>query len=301
MKASVYDTVKQALLTNARRMSRLHQAEIERWRPVKAKDTDFIPGYIPYIGVDYFRRRTGGRRILTYALSQNLRKDDSFACRWAQDWQHGSGDLALDRQNRAFAEKRGRASMHPFDTGHIPILAAILRWVAEDDTGRCRHSIYPEMAATNLSKFSFRTKDGRKTTDSPESLRACWEWFSRREVELLRPDYILCCGNHVYRIVSHAISAEFSSASTCPKVIRISFPSAQVINSHSRHYAKAARRGDLRAADIKKMMPADDLRLCVKRGTKNEMPLADVICRDEFYFAAMAERMARACQKDSGA
>ena len=298
MDPDVYDTAKQTLLTNARRMSRLHQAKIEQWRPVKAKDTEFIPGYVPYIGIDYFTGSTGGRRVLAYALSQNLRKDDSFACRWAEDWRHSSGDLALDRQNRAFAEKKGRASMHPFDTGHIPVLAAILRSVAGDDTGRCRHSIYPEMGATNLSKFSFRTKGGRNTTDSLESLRACWEWFSRREVQLLRPDYILCCGGDVHKIVSQAISAECSSESTCPTVIQISFPSARVIN---RYYRKPPRRGHLRAADIKKMMPADDLGLCVKRGPKNEMPLADVICRDEFYFAAMADRIAGACQKDSGA
>ncbi len=267
----------QALLDNARAMSAEHQAEIEAWNPVKAGGREFIPGYIPYIGCDYFRLPSGGPRILAYALSQNVRETDDFARQWAHDW-----DKGLDRQN----QERNWAAMHPFDTGHIPILASLLRSQVLGRKPKGEESIYREIAATNLSKFSFRSSDGKRTTDNETSLRRCWEWFSRLEVEKLDPDFILCCGERVYAIVRE----ELLNVSQRPTVIRVAFPSLLVINRHY-HRSKPFRAEHLRAEDLLELVSAADGDRPVDHG----QTIAQIIERDAYYFAEMLVRMVSQC------
>jgi len=278
------ESVRQALMDNARRMSIDHQEEIEGWDPVKAGG-DFVPAYIPYIGADYFSPRTRGCRILAYALSQNIRKTDGFAAEWARDWKEGNGTVALDRQNQS-----GGAAMHPFGTGHILILASLLRSLALGRKPGDDESIYREIAATNLSKFSFRSSNGKWTTDNYTSLRRCWDWFSRLEVELLDPDFILCCDDRVHNIVREHVPA----ASRKVTVIPVAFPSLRVINRHYRN--KPFREGHLRAPQIKERIAAVDLDRAVDHGRT----ISQVIDRDEYYFAEMFARMDH-CYRDKAA
>jgi len=267
------ETVCRGLLRNARAMSLEHQREIESWKPVKAGKRGFIPGYIPYIGRDYFSPPSGGPRILAYALSQNLRGTESFAKEWAENW-----DKGLDRQN----QKPDGAAMHPFDTGHIPILASLLRSHVLGRKPKAQESIYREIAATNLSKFSFRSRDGKRATDNETSLRRCSEWFSRLEVEKLDPDFLLCCGNRVYAIVREQL------VSAAPKavVIHVAFPSLLVINRHY-HRNKRFHAEHLRAGDLLELVSAADRDRPVDHG----QTIAQIIKRDEYYFAEMLVRI----------
>ncbi len=154
------------LLEHARLKSHEVLSTVEAWPGIvnyQVNRTErCLPGYIPYIGSSYFSPRTRERRILAYALSQNLRPEYGFAKEWARSWHTGNGLDALDRQNRHFAAT-GRVMMHPFDTGHIPILASLLRSHLCSQLPRETESIYSEIAATNLSKFSFRSRDRRLT------------------------------------------------------------------------------------------------------------------------------------------
>ncbi|MBI5527011.1 MAG: hypothetical protein HY897_11810 [Deltaproteobacteria bacterium] len=275
MNQQQHETVRQILVDNARRISVDHQVEIESWDPVKPGG-NFLPAYIPYIGADYFSPRTKGCRILAYALSQNISKSDGFAVEWAHDWKEGTGTVALDRQNQ-----NGGVAMHPFATGHIPILAYLLRSLAFGRKPGDGESIFWEIAATNLSKFSFRSSNGKWTTDNYTSLRRCWEWFSRLEVEQLDPDFILCCDHRVYNIVQVHVPA----ASKKARVILVAFPSLRVIN---RHYRKTRfHEGHLRAPQIKERIAAVDLDRSVDHGRT----ISQVIDRDEYYFAEMFARM----------
>ena len=274
------DEVRRQLLDNARQISRIKEGKVREWGAVLANGTDFVPGYIPFIGEKYFHRETDGCRILAFAMSQNLKEEDSFAKTWADNWARGD-ELALDRQNRAYAKDR-EAAMQPFDTGHIPILAALLRSLVRGRRPKEQECIYHQIAATNLSKFSFRTARGR-TMDQPSSHHECWEWFSRKEVELLRPDYIICCGNLVYSIVNKAV-AECCAVETAPTVLRVSFPSLRVINSH---YGKKRWPKDLEPSQIERCLTTKEL----DHPVKQKPCVSEVVKRDAYYFTKMRERM----------
>jgi len=271
MNLDLRESVRQLFLDNARRMFTEHQAEIEGWKNLVKADGNFIPPYIPYIGPDYFSSQTKGCRILAYALSQNIQKTDECAAKWARDWKEGDGTIALDRQNQC----TDWAAMNPFDTGHIPILASLLRSFMLGRKPRSDETIYRKVSATNLSKFSFRSSNGRWTTDNDSSLACCWEWFSRLEVEKLDPDVILCCGRRVWDIISKQAPSVLRRA----KVVLVAFPSLRVINRHY-HRNKPFRAEHLRAPKLKEYIAAVDMkRLC------------GVVDRDEYYFAEMFARM----------
>lgn len=273
------------LLGNAREVSEKHGEEVRRLNPIMAGGKDFLPGYVPYVGRDYFSPKVKNRRILAYALSQNLTEETPCGLAWARDWKE-KGRLALDRQNRAY-EQEGSAAMHPFDTGHVPILASLLRAIVSP--GKHSDSIYPEIAATNLSKFSFRTADKRQTMDRRESLQRCWEWFSRLEVEVVHPDCILCCGTRVYEVVREHVSQFRGEGQRQPQPILVSFPSVRVINRHYRN--KPFRPDHLRAKQIEEIIAAADLGRTVYRGNSPSMTLRERVCEDGYYFAEMFIRM----------
>lgn len=72
-----------ALLRNARIISRQHEHEVAAWPGVVQHRIDntlrCLPGYIPFIGRHYFDDRIQGRKILAYALSQNVSPDSDSA------------------------------------------------------------------------------------------------------------------------------------------------------------------------------------------------------------------------------
>ncbi len=284
MNADDRQTVHQRLLQNADKLSAEHRKEIEAWEPVLAGGKHFLQGYAPYIGEAYFGSRTQGRRILAYALSQNIAEQDEFAVEWATNPARG-----LDRQNIAWREC-GKAAMNPFDTGHIPILASLLRRIIPGHDPGAEESIYTKIAATNLSKFSFRTKDKRQTTDAVKSLECCWQWFSRLEVELLRPDYVVCCDPRILKVVVKGLKGPglFSASDGLPRPILVSFPSIRVIN---RHYRKPLRVDHYRLDQLEGMVAATDLDMHVCRGSQLRMTLRERIREDAYYFNEMLTRM----------
>jgi len=242
--------------------------------------TVLLPGYIPFIGKKYFHPHTKGRRILAYALSQNLRPNAEHTLKWAENWVKSDGLIALNRQNVSF-ESSGRsplAMMHPFDTGHIPILCGLLRHLLKlgGRGSQSFFSIYDEIAATNLSKFSFRTASGRRTTDRLDSLRYCWEWFSLSELSILKPDYILCAGEAVYKVVREGLPTK---SNIFP--IKVAFPSLQVIN---RWYRKPGKPD---TSYLLSEFSEEDL----NRRVKQRKALREVIERDWYYFEQMYESM----------
>lgn len=284
MNGETLERIQQQLVANARKASTDHRAEIETWHPVRADGRDFIPGYIPYIGAEYLHPRTTGCRILAYALSQNFGENWEESRKWARDWREGDGMLALDRQNRYLPKS---IMMHPFDTGHIPILASLLRSIVSGRLPKDLESVYPEIAATNLSKFSFRTDDKRKTIDNDNSLRQCWKWFSSAEVGVMRPTHIICCGERSFRIIHEGLPTLFPSPEAPPKVVRVAFPSLLVINGH--YHRKRVPEGEHRGmeAEVKERVARSDW----VRPVDHRLTVETVICRDVYYFWKMFQDM----------
>jgi hypothetical protein len=266
--------IEKALLKNAEFISKEKEQEIKLWNGlVLSKDELFIPGYIPYIGNEYLDSKP---KIINYALSQNLHPDYDLVVRYANNWKTRNNiEEALNRQNTSF-KNSGMVQMHPFDTGHLPILSGILIFLTIKDT-----NIDPlsKISATNLSKFSFR--DGNnETTDSDISLNKCYNWFSKKELETLNPDYVICAGHSVFNIMKkNIIKLDINS-----KPILVNFPSLQVING------------------LKKPLTTDDekiIKLIIsifsieflnrKSSYKNKKKLVDIIKRDGYYFVKMFE------------
>jgi len=274
-----WSTAHQALLDNARRVSEGNAEEISRWSGlVTFEDSGrqlALPAYVPYVGANYFKKRRWGR-ILVYAMSQNIKPADAWALEWARDWADGNGVAALDRQNDWF-KSRGRIAMHPFDTGHGPVLAAILRGLLGGSRGQ---NISTEVAATNLCKFSFRTRKGR-TTDKQAAHEWCWKHTALAELEVLQPTHIICMGNMVHRVVSRGVR---EMQGPQPAVLKVAFPGGSVLNAQ---YSKGASDEELlpllstEELDWKVYPPKCD----------PDRRLRDVLRVRAYYFLCMKERL----------
>jgi len=268
-----------ALIKNARDVSASRKNEVLDWPNIVTADgkgDGYIPGYIPYIGKDYFSQKLEGARILIYALSQNLKSDMDLAKDWATSWQEpDENEKALNRQNCSYAKEGKSIMMHPFDTGHLHVVAAMLL----DQLGKKPSSwgsIYDVVAATNLSKYSFRNSGS--TTDSNKALNKCFEWFTRYEIEILKPDYIICAGDTVYNALSKLNGA---------KTVKIAFPSLRVINRrHKKYKARIKYKSD----EILSMLPKNDHEMDVDYKGKN---LRYIIERDFVYFSNMYSEINR--------
>ncbi len=97
------DRRKQALdilVDNAQRVSEEHREEVIKWSGIVRGKVNgkvaFLPGYVPYVGKSYFDAK---KKILVYAMSQNLSDNSKLAGKWATEWTQGDKSLALNRQN----------------------------------------------------------------------------------------------------------------------------------------------------------------------------------------------------------
>jgi len=267
------------LVGNARQISEEHREEIVTWPGIVRGKVDgeeaFLPGYVPYVGRSYFNAEV---KILVYAMSQNLSDDGKAARKWAADWAYGDKSLALNRQNACYEENgpdAPRAGMHPFDTGHVPILCGLLRSLLTSNASPSRN-IYDSIAATNLSKFSFRNTANR-TCDKNFSFEKCWKWFSESEIRELAPDTILCLGKRVYKVVKNAVKA--SKNPSRPQVFEAAFPSLLVIN---RWFKTERNHSPLSPPPLSE---ADLSILVVYKNRSVEY----VLKRDDKYFRAMRD------------
>ncbi len=269
--------IRDILLKNAKDKSIEYEQEIKMWENlVLAKKELFIPGYIPYIGKNYLNVKT---KIMVYALSQDIYPDDELIIQFADNWKNKQNITeSLDRQNISFRDKKEVIQMRPFDTGHLPILSGILIFLISK-----KNELNPidDISATNLSKFSFRNQRNR-TTDNEKSLNKCFCWFSQQELNILRPDYIICAGNRVFNIMKKNID----KLNINSKPIKVKFPSLQVIN---RYYRKNLT--DNYAKTLENIISIFSKDFLIRNVTYKNKRIIDIIHRDAYYFIEMYKLM----------
>lgn len=267
--------IENILLENAKSVSLKHEQEIKTWNGlVLANNELFIPGYIPYIGKNYLDVKN---KIMIYTLSQNVHPNSEFIVKYGNNWKNKQNITdSLNRQNLLF-NNYGEIQIHPFDTGHLPILAGILNFLILHSKNL---NPIAEVSATNLSKFSFRNNKNL-TVDNDKSLNKCFDWFSIKEIEVLKPDYIICAGDKVFNV----IKANINNLNISSKPIKISFPSLLVIN---RHYKKELTTTDKNIFNQILSIFSEDF-LLRKTSYKTEKKIIDIIRRDEYYFIKMYE------------
>jgi len=180
----------------------------------------YLGPYIPYVGDQYFDSRP---KLLIYAMAQNLARIPNLISKWLDNEDHGllrhyyhSDSLWL--------------SLHPYDTGHLKIIAAIASFYYPGTDYQPSDNIHKRIAITNFVKFSFLSESNasqRMDTNPPVSIYAdMWKYYCEYEVRLLQPDMIIGVGDDVYKALKRNLRPELDTM-----LIKIPFPGRLNLNA----------------------------------------------------------------------
>ena len=126
-------------------------------------DGKYLKVYIPYIGEDYFDTKP---RVLIYAMAQNLARAPELIRAW-----HNKPDEDMFRQY--YHSEKLHVSIHPYDTGHLKIIAALVLSVCPSTNYSPNDNVHNKIAITNFVKFSFYREgksDQRLDVNPPSSI-----------------------------------------------------------------------------------------------------------------------------------
>lgn len=183
-----WNAARQELLENVKLQPFVSQHETSAFAKFRGQ-TVYLPAYIPYIGPKYFEFRP---RVLCYAINQNLSPHVPWTKEWIAHWAADT-EHAQDRLNRA--SQNGQAiPIRPYAEGFIPLLALIaIRRLSETYGNPLPQTIDDVIAVTNFVKFS--TANDASSSSIPNSWwRECSCLYVCHEIQVLRPDIILCFG-----------------------------------------------------------------------------------------------------------
>lgn len=176
----------------------------------------YMPAYIPYIGLDYFRFRP---RIMCYAINQNLSRHRKWSAVWTSEWANDF-EIAVDRLNLCY-EKYGAIPIKPYTEGFIPLAAAIA-------LKRFLKDVFPDriidqvICVTNFVQFS--TSEDASSSSIPNSWwRECSVRYVHKEISFLKPDIILTFGNRT-KIELYRVLHSLKESGYSPIVFPCRFP-----------------------------------------------------------------------------
>ena len=222
------------LIENVKREGFLPRCELAVHACVDGKKV-YLPAYIPYIGREYFEYKP---RILCYAINQNL----SRHVRWTKDWVSRWGtdeELALDRLNRA-AQEGLAIPIRPYAEGFIPLVGLMgLRRRVQVEGGVLPEKIDDVIAVTNFVKFS--TDSDASSSSIPGSWwRECAGRFVAYEIEVLKPDIIICFGQKTLSELRRVVG-EDKRGGCEPEILGCRFP-ARIASVKSRPLSRKEER-----------------------------------------------------------
>jgi len=212
------ETIKLALAEHHSSQAYRPQAEYPN---VVNANGQYLGPYIPYMGEIYFNSKP---RVLIYAMSQNLGRASSLVKKWATTPDQGLLRHYLD-------ETTPHIHIHPYDDGHLKIIAALTLCSYPGTSFDPTKSIDHLVAVTNFVKFSFyresRNSSWVDANPPREIYNVMWKCYSSYEVEVLRPDIIICAGNDV----ANALVKGLKEAGKRNIVVKIPFPGRLNLNS----------------------------------------------------------------------
>lgn len=241
-------------------------------------DGIYLGSYIPYIGGAYFTTKP---RVLIYAMAQNLAHAPSLI----KDW-HGRTDKGMLRHY--YVQEPPHVYVHPYDTGHLKVIAALKLSAYPRTTFKPSDSINDLIAITNFVKFSFyqEGEGGRLLDVNPplDIYAVMWKSFCRYEVELLKPDVIITVGNEVDR----AVKAGLRSDGKPDIAIKVPFPGRLNLNARWVPVGKRLIEAGCNPAGYKQTICA------LLAGTPNTKGfISRAIETDWYYFLEMKEHLSR--------
>jgi hypothetical protein len=180
----------------------------------------YLGPYIPYIGGRYFNFKP---RLLIYAMAQNLNRAEKLMLLWLQKEDQGLERLYYDIS---------RIHVHPWDTGHLKVVAALALASYPGTQYENTDNINEVVAVTNFVKFSFykQCENGKRNDiNPPKSIYdEMWKLYCRYEIELMEPDIIIGVGKYV----ATAIRTNLIRDGRSPDIlIEIDFPGRRNLNT----------------------------------------------------------------------
>ena len=152
----------------------------------------YLNAYIPFIGERYGR----SKKILFYCVAQALSKgNDKYLKEYAKVPDGAIDRLELREPNTL------NIDVGPIAGGILPALAGVLLYMRAGLRLETLSDVLQHLAVTNYYKYSLWTAQG--TDLNPDDLDGrlkmaydefCFENFIKREIAILKPDYIFVCG-----------------------------------------------------------------------------------------------------------
>lgn len=237
-------------------------------------DGSYLGPYIPYVGSTYCEAKP---RILIYAMAQNLARAEGLIRKFLR-----SPDKGMLRQQSN--SNPPYIHLHPYDDGHLPILAALVLNAYPNTIFKPTSNIHSLVCATNFVKFSFwcEGQNGtRRDVNPPRDIyKAMWDYFCSYEIEILRPEVIIT----VSQDVSNALKKHYSHANSNTLVINLSFPGRLNLNRRFIPEGKKAIANGYNPEPFRTRMSS------LLKGTPNPKGyLHKVIATDWYYFLKMKD------------
>ncbi len=260
-----------------------HSAQIyqpeDYYHHVVNADGQFLGTYIPYIGEHYFSTKP---RVLIYAMAQNLARATGLIKAW-----HNKPDEGMFRQY--YHSEKLHVSIHPYDTGHLKIIAALVLSVYPSTNYSSNENVHNKIAITNFVKFSFyrEGKNGQRLDTNPPSgiYDAMWENYCKYEIELLKPDVIVGVGNDLAQAIKRNLNHEV-------KMLKIPFPGR--LNLNSRYIPEGKR---LIENGYNHMVNIARIQELVQGTPDKDKKIAKAIKTDWYYFREMETCFKKALSK----
>ncbi len=255
-----------------------HSAQVYRpeqeFLNVVSVDGSYLGPYIPYVGSAYCEAKP---RILIYAMAQNLARIEGLVRKYLR-----SPDKGMLRQQSN--SNPPYIHLHPYDDGHLPILAALVLNAHPNTIFKPTSNIHSLVCATNFVKFSFWREgrnDARLDANPPhEVYKAMWDYFSSYEIEILKPDVIITVGQDV----SNALKKHFHHTISEALVINLGFPGRLNLNSRFIPEGKKAIANGCNPEPFRTKVSS------LLEGTPNPKGyLHKVIATDWYYFLRMED------------
>ena len=236
---------------------------------------EYLGPYIPYIGKLYFNSTP---RVLIYAMSQNQARTPGAVTAWRK-----RPDKGMLRQYHN-PENPG-VSITPYDDGHLKVIAALALDAYPNTDYKPSDNVNDKIAITNFVKFSFyRQKgDGGHLDANPplDIYDTMWRCYSKYEVEVLQPDFIIGVGNDVANALRRGLQQDGNHTA----LVRIPFPGRLNLNSRWVPKGKRLIRNEGYEPEPDKL----GLRALVQGAPDKARLISNAIQVDWYYFREMKE------------
>lgn len=214
-------------------------------------------------------------------MSQNLALTTGAVTAWRK-----RPDRGMLRQY--YYPEKPSVSITPYDDGHLKVIAALTLDAYPNTNYKPSDNVSDKITITNFVKFSFyRQKEdgGYLDANPPQDIYdTMWRCYSKYEVELLQPDFIVGVGNDVATALRKGLQEDGKHTS----LIKIPFPGRLNLNSRWVPEGKRLIRMESHDPEPDRM----NLRILLQGTPDRKGLISKAIQVDWYYFREMKKYIA---------